>query len=104
QQKKRFFHGLIGVAIVLLADVTVDYFRPGARSIGLAGEIGGIVEFLLTIIGALAVLGFIVAGFMLVVSTDESLKDRAKKAIFATVVTMIIVLASSLIVRFVIGL
>lgn len=104
QQKKRFFHGLLGVAIILLANVVVAAFAPGAGSVQLAIEIVGIANFLLEILGALCVLAFIIAGIMLVVSTEDGLKDRAKKAMFTTVITLILVLSSYIIVNFVIGL
>ena len=104
KQKKRFFNGLLGVAIVLLANVAVNAFAPGTGSVALAGEIAGITNFILTLLGAFALLGFIVAGLLLVLSTDESLKDRAKKAVFTTVIAMIVVLSSFIIVRFVIDL
>lgn len=103
QQKKRFFHGLIGVAIVLLANVIIEGFVPigGVGPFGLAIQIVGIINFLLEILGALSVLGFIVGGVMIVVSTDEALKDRGKKAIFTTIITLILVLCSYVIVNFV---
>lgn len=104
QQKKRFFYGLIGVAIVLLADTVVGAFFPGTGSVTLVTEIVGITNFLLELLGALAVLAFLAAGFFLVVSTDEGLRDRAKRAMFAAVITLIMVLCSYLIVRFVIEL
>lgn len=106
QQKKRFFHGLIGVAIVILANVIVEGFIPvgGVGPFGLAIQIVGITNFLLEILGALSVLGFIVGGVMIVVSTDEGLKDRGKKAIFTTIISLILVLVSYVIVNFVIFL
>lgn len=104
QQKKRFFHGLLGVAVILLAGPLVNAFLPGSNSNILGAEVVGIINFLLTIFGALCVLGIIIAGVMLVVSTDEGLKDRAKKAIFATVVSLIVVLSAALIVRFIASL
>lgn len=104
QQKKRFFNGLIGVAVILIAGPLVNSFLPGSNSNILSGEVVGIVNFLLTLFGALCVLGIIVAGILMVVSTDEALKDRAKKAIFGTVVSLIVVLCSYLIVSFVASL
>ncbi len=88
-QKKKFFNSLLGVVIVQLAFVVVNSFFPGAGSSALAQEIVGIINFLLQLLGALAILGFIVAGIMMVASTDEGLKDRAKKAIFTTIITLV---------------
>lgn len=102
QQKKRFFHGLIGVAIVLIANVAVSAFFPqndGAEILNT--EFVGIINFLLEIFGALALLAIIVGGILLVVSAEDSLKDRAKKSIFTAVIALIVVLSSFLIVNFV---
>ena len=104
EQKKRFFHGLLGVAIILLAESVVFSFMPGAGSVILTAEIIGIINFILTLLGAMAVLAFIIAGIMLVVATDDALKDRAKKSIFTTVITMIVVFSALLIVHFVLYL
>lgn len=104
QQKKRFFHGLLGVAVILLAGPLVNGFLPGSTSGLLATEVVGVINFLLTAFGALCVLGIVVAGIMMTISTDEGLKDRAKKAMFATVVSLIVVLCSYLIVQFIASL
>lgn len=100
QQKKKFFNSLLGVVIIQLAFAVVNAFFPGSGSSALAVEIVGIINFLLELTGALAVLGFVVAGAMMVLSTDEGLKDRAKKAIFTTIITLVLVLVSFVIVRF----
>ncbi len=104
QQKKRFLHTLIGVAIITLATTLVSDFLPGNGSSDLAIQMIGIANFLMVLIGGLAVLSFIVAGIFLVVSTDEGLKDRAKKTLFGTVICMIVVLCTYTIVNFIIGL
>jgi len=105
EQKKHFLHALIGVAIILLANVVVNSFVPGVGgSSELAVQIVGIANFLMVIIGGLAVLSFIVAGILLILSTDEGLKDRAKKIIFTTIITMVIVLCTYTIVNFIIGI
>ncbi len=102
QQKKRFFHGLLGVAIVLLANVVVSAFFPQNNGTQILNtEFVGVINFLLEILGALALLAIIVGGIFLVVSTNDELKDRAKKSIFTAVVSLIIVLSSFLIVNFV---
>jgi hypothetical protein len=104
QQKKRFLHALIGVAAILLANIVVTDFIGHTGSSDLALQIAGIVNFLLVILGGLCVLAFIVAGVFLVVSTDEELKERAKKTIFATTVAIIVVLCVFAIITFVFGL
>ncbi len=105
KQKQRFFHTLIGVAIITLATAVVTDFLPeGAGSSDIAIQLIGIANFLMVLIGGLAVLSFIVAGFMLVISTDEGLKDKAKKIIFGTVICIIVILTVYTIVNFIIDL
>ncbi|HVW67194.1 MAG TPA: hypothetical protein VHA78_05725 [Candidatus Peribacteraceae bacterium] len=104
QQKKRFFHALIGVAIMLLGNILVDAVAPGAGSSDIAVEVVGIINYLLVILGGLSVLAFLVAGVFLVVSTDEALKDRAKKTIFNTTVVMIVALCVYAILNLVVAL
>ncbi len=98
--KKQFTHAIMGIAVILLANIMVQAFLPGAGSVLLAAEIVGIINFTLTIIGALAVIAIIVAGIMLVLSVDESLKDRAKTTIVTAVVGLIIAILSYILVRF----
>lgn len=98
--KTQFIHCIMGVAVILLANVLVVAFLPGNGSVILAAEIVGIINFTLTFIGALAVVSIIIAGILLVVSVDESLKDRAKSAITIAVVGLIVAILSYILVRF----
>ncbi len=102
QQKTRFFHGLIGVAVVTLGNFIVEGFLPSGGSPVLITQIVGISNYLLQILGALCVLAFLAAGFMLVISTDDGLKDRAKKTMFTTTIAIIVVLCCFVIVNFVV--
>ncbi|TSC59551.1 MAG: hypothetical protein Greene041662_423 [Candidatus Peregrinibacteria bacterium Greene0416_62] len=94
--------GIIGLTAVLLAGVAVNAFgfdsitgAPIAPSNVLFGtELTGIGSFIITIFGALSVACIVVAGFFLVVSGDEQLKDRSKKIIITTAVAIIVVMAS----------
>lgn len=98
--KTQFTHCIMGIAVILLANIIVTAFMPGAGSTILAPEIVGIINFTLTLIGGLAVVAIIVAGIMLVLSVDESLKDRAKKTIVVAIVGLIVAILSYIIVRF----
>ena len=98
--KTQFTHTIMGIAVILLANILVEAFLPGQGSTILAPEIVGIINFTLTIIGGLAVVAIIVAGIMLVLSVEESLKDRAKKTIVVAIVGLIIAILSYIIVRF----
>lgn len=113
EQKKRFFNGLLGVAIIILANTVVGAVFPStllgtvmgnSGSVTIASEIVGIINFILTLLGAMALLAFVIAGIMLIFAADDALKDRAKKTIFTTVVTLIIVFSSLLIIHFILAL
>lgn len=100
----QFIHTIMGIAVILVSNVLVSAFLPGEGSVILAKEIVGIINFVLTVIGALAVFTVMIAGIMLVLSVDESLKDRAKKAIVAAVIGLIVALLSYILVRFFINI
>lgn len=102
--KKQFIHVIMGIAVILLANILVAAFLPGSGSTLLAAETVGVINFTLTIIGALAVITIIIAGILLVVSVDEALKDRAKKAIVIAIVGLIVALLSFIMVKFFINL
>lgn len=64
-------------------------------------EIAGFVQFVLGIIGILSVLAMIAAGILLIVSVDEALKDRAKKTVTGTIITLVVVIASYSLIAFI---
>jgi hypothetical protein len=91
--RKRFIAGPLGAVVIAVEDQIIDAIAtPHGGSSILAEEIAGIARFLATIFGALAVIALIVGGIMLVVSVQDSLKDRAKKIITASIVAIIVVL------------
>lgn len=92
--RKRFIHGIIGVAIALLASPFVKAIM-GKNSSPIVDEAVGIGDFLITIFGILAVVGVIVSGFMLILSVDESLKDKARKLLISCIVALIVVISSA---------
>jgi Type IV secretion system pilin len=102
KQKERFFHGLVGVAVVLLASAMVNAVT--GSNAGILGAEGKAAANLgLEIFGFLVVMSFIVSGAMLVFSVNEDLKDRAKKAMFGSVIGMIVVFAAYMIVTYVLS-
>ncbi len=64
-------------------------------------NIADLVSYILTVIGTVSVIAFMAAGFMLIISIDESLKDRAKRTIIGTLITLAIVMASYTFINFV---
>lgn len=102
--KKNLINAFFGIAVVLLLDPLVNAFFPGAGTVGLSDEVRGFATFLLTLFGAAAVLSFIVAGIFLIVSVDEGLKDRAKKACLTAAIATAVVMAAYVLVEYVLSL
>lgn len=103
KQKAKFFHGLIGVAVVLLADAIVRAASPGNNAGTLSLQIQGIANFFLSIFGLLAVVAFIASAAVLLFSVDESGKDKGKKGMLGSVVVLVIVFSSFAIIKYVLG-
>ncbi len=94
--RKRLVGGFIGVAVVLLANVITVSVNPqlsdGTNQLAL--EIAGLANYFVTIVGFLAVVVILVAGVLLVISVDESLKDKAKTMIKVAVAAIVFVVIS----------
>lgn len=103
KQKAKFFHGLIGVAVVLLANSIVSAVQPGNNAGVLSNEIKGIANFLITLFGLLAVVAFMASAAILMLSVDEGGKEKGKKGMFGSVVVLIVVFASWAIIHYVLG-
>ncbi len=91
----------LGVMIMFIADALVtgvsDTSGPGA----IVEELVGISLFILTVIGTAAIISLIIAGVLLIVSIDESMRDRAKRAIIGTLLALVVVIiAYTVIVTF----
>ena len=99
--RKRILTGFVGVAIMLMTDAIMRTVSPeyGAQSVGIAIELVGVANFLLVILGVLFVAAIVVAGMMLILSADESLKDKAKSVVKTSVISLIIVMTSFIIVN-----
>ncbi len=83
----------IGVAMSLIAFALVHAVSDNDSGL-LVEEMKGLVIFMLTIMGTLCVVALITAGVFLVISIDESLKDRAKKVVIGTLTALAFVLVS----------
>ncbi|MFH0851473.1 MAG: hypothetical protein V1876_01870 [Candidatus Peregrinibacteria bacterium] len=97
--RTKFLHGVYGAAIVLLASPIVNMMYDRDPSVGEL-ELKGIANYIITVFGLLAVVALIVSGILLVVSVDESFKDRAKKLIIACLVALIIVISAGAFINF----
>lgn len=100
--RSRFLNGLLGVAVILLANTAVTAVSPdfGAQSAIIADEARGIANFLMEFLGAGTVLTFIGAGIATLVGVNEGLRNRARKAMFGAVVAMIVTMSAYVIVNF----
>ena len=100
QQRTRFLYSLMGVAVILMTNSLIAIVQPGANSIIASDEIRGMVNFGLVFLAFLAVVSIAVAGIFLIVSVDETLKDTAKKIVFGTVISLILVMSAWSIVNY----
>ncbi|MEQ1849923.1 MAG: hypothetical protein ABL890_05045 [Candidatus Peribacteraceae bacterium] len=82
----------IGVVIMVLSSILVSAIA-GKDAISIGTELAGLAMFVLTVFGFACAFALIVAGILLIVSVDEGLKDRAKKIVFGTLITLAIVLS-----------
>ncbi len=91
--KKQFIYGLVGAAIVLLAQPLVAGFwliNPdvaGAQAVGIANFMGAIL-------GALAVIAMFVAGLYLVFAVNPQNAEKAKKVLIGAIIILIICILS----------
>ena len=83
----------IGVALMLVAETIVATIATGSTALA-GNEIIGVVNFLLTIFGVACVIAIIIAGVYLIISVDESYRDRAKQVIIGTTIALVTILAS----------
>lgn len=104
KQKKNFFNGLIGIAILFLARVGILAILPSGGPNTIISEIAGIIKFLLEIIATLSVVTLIASGVLLIVSMQsDALKQRGKRMFFSTLIILIIVIFSHALVSTFIG-
>jgi hypothetical protein len=94
--RKRIIAGFIGAAVILLANAIVVAIDPtlGGGATAIAIEIAGIGNYIVTILGFFALLGFIFAGILLLLSVTESMKERAKSIMKTSAIALIVVVLS----------
>lgn len=101
--KKRLIGGFVGAGMVMMANALVVAMAPslsGAQGVSL--EIVGLANYLVTIVGFLALVVIAGAGVLLIVSADEGLKEKAKMMVKTAVVVLIfVVLAYALVTAFI---
>ncbi len=102
--RKRLIQGFIGVGLVMLANVVTVSVNPQAGQISdLAIQIAGIANYLLTILSFMCVVTIILAGVFLILSVEDSLKDKAKTIIKTAVVALVAIIVSYALVNTVIA-
>ncbi len=97
--RKQILRGFFATAAALLAFPVVQGFGiPFGGATGVAAEFVGVANYLITIFGGLAVVAFVVAGIMIILSANEQLKDNARKLIIASSVAIVAVIVARAIV------
>lgn len=79
-----------GVVLMLVAAAIVNGVSSTNAGI-INEELKGIALFLLTLMGFFCVVALIVAGVYLIVSIEDGLRDKAKKIIIGTLITLILI-------------
>lgn len=97
--KKRLFYGLVGVVVVLTAG-SIANAVTGSGPTPIVTEIAGIINYVLAVVAALSVLGFLAGGAFILLSVDESLKDRGKKTITTSAIAFAVAASSYIIVTY----
>ncbi len=95
--KQGILRGGIGLTIVMLVGTVLGAFETNVFT-GINDELLGAGNFIITIFGALAVVAMVIAAYILIVSADEQMKDRAKKIIITVGASIIVVMASAIII------
>ncbi|OGJ53830.1 hypothetical protein A3D11_00260 [Candidatus Peribacteria bacterium RIFCSPHIGHO2_02_FULL_49_16] len=105
KQKKKFFNGLMGVVVVLLADqlikaVTGDTLQKGGgKSTIIGDEVLGMANFLIEIFGILTVIAFVAAGMLILIAVNPETVEKGKKLMITAIVSSAVVICSYAIVN-----
>ncbi|MBI3957090.1 MAG: hypothetical protein HY340_03835 [Candidatus Kerfeldbacteria bacterium] len=109
-KKKMFAVGLLGVAMLAVPVVAmaVSFENPsqtlGLGTTDLKGTVINIINWVLGLLGIIAVIMILIGGFQwMTASGNEEKVEKAKKIISAAIVGLIIILLAWAIVNFVIG-
>ncbi len=91
-----------GVALMLISTAIIAGVSAGSTGAGtIVTELRGVALFLLELLGFVSVIALIVAGIYLIVSIEESYRDKAKKVVIGTLITLVVIFATyGLIVTF----
>ncbi len=92
KDRKVLVANCLGVVLMLTAYFIIHAVADINSGL-LITEMKGLALWMLTIIGFVCVVALIIAGILLIVSIDESLKDRAKRIVIGTLISLLIVIA-----------
>lgn len=99
--RKVFVANCLGV-VLMLTSYFIIHAVSDINSGLLITEMKGLALWMLTLIGFICVVALIIAGILLIVSIDETLKDRAKRIVIGTLIALVIlVIAYTLIIVFI---
>lgn len=109
-KKTKFAVGLLGVAMLAMPAVAMAVsFENPAQTLGLGttdlkGTVINVINWVLGLLGIIAVIMILVGGFQwMTAAGNEEKVEKAKKIISAAIVGLIIILLAWAIVNFVIG-
>lgn len=92
--RKVLIGNCIGVMIMMISNSIVTGISSTGGPGAITTELIGIGTFLLSIVGIGCTISLVVAGILLIISIDESLRDRAKRAIIGCLISLLIVIAA----------
>jgi hypothetical protein len=108
EQKKAILYGVIGLAAILLMDRMIDiiYGVPGdirtelVRDTGFSTEVYGIIQFLRTIIGTVAIFFIILSGLkMMFAQGEEDAISKQRKALLYVALGIVIIAVNEVLVK-----
>ncbi|MBI3332150.1 hypothetical protein HYZ99_04310 [Candidatus Peregrinibacteria bacterium] len=106
--KNIIIYTAIGLVIVTVADIIVDFFSSlgtGAEDPGIRDRVLAVLDIALSYLNLAAVIVIVTAGFYLILGFgSDSAKDKAKNMIIYTVVGLIVVVLAQVIVDLAISL
>lgn len=91
--RKVLISNCVGVVMMLTAYFVIHAVADVNSGL-LITEMRGLILWMLTLIGYICVVALIIAGIFLIVSVDESMRDRAKRIVIGTLISLIIVILS----------
>jgi len=105
---KRIAYSLSAAALALPVLASAAFQAPtgtGLQSASISDILQNIMQWLLWVVGIVGVIGFALAGIMyLIAAGDQTMIDRAKKAMIYSIIGVVVALAGLVVLNFFQGL